>query len=60
MWDVLDKKVRKYNISSRETLKGALIQAWSEITPDITENLVKSMPRRLAAIIEDKDEPITY
>ncbi|GBP03423.1 Transposable element Tcb1 transposase [Eumeta japonica] len=60
IWDVLDKKVRKYDISSRETLKTALIRAWSEITPDITENLVNSMPRRLQAVIDAQGGPTKY
>lgn len=54
-------KKKKSKIShSRETLKTALTQAWSEITPDITENLVKSMTRRLAAVIEVHGEPTKY
>ena len=60
VWYVLDKKVRKYNISSRETLKAALIQAWLEITANITEHFARSMPRRLAAVIEAKDGLTKY
>lgn len=60
IWDVLEKKVRKYNTTSRETLKTALIRAWAEITPDITENLVNSMPRRLQAVIDAQGGPTKY
>lgn len=60
IWDVLEKKVRKYEISGRESLKTALNRAWAEITPEITENLVNLMPRRLKAVIVAEGGPTKY
>lgn len=60
IWDVLEKLVRKYDIKSRESRKTGLVRAWKEITPDITENFVMSMPRRLQSVIDAQGGPTKY
>jgi transposase len=60
IWDEVERKLRKYHISNKKTLKEALIKAWAEITPEITRNLVLSMPRRLQAVIDAEGGPTRY
>lgn len=60
LWDILERLVRKKDISSRETLKNALLEAWKEIPSTTTENLVASMPRRLQAVIDANGGPTKY
>ena len=52
LWHQVDRLVRKKKISNAKDLKSALQEAWLEITPRETKNLVESMPRRLQAVID--------
>lgn len=60
LWDVLERRIRKRTITSKETLKTALKEEWQSILPNITEKLVESMPRRLCAVIKAKGYPTKY
>lgn len=60
LWEHLDKKIRERNISSKTDLKVALREEWSKISPDVTQNLVDSMHRRLAAVIKSKGKQTKY
>ena len=56
LWLILDGKVRKRQVKPKnlEELMGMLQYEWSQIGPEIIQNLVNSMPRRCAAVIEAK------
>lgn len=54
LWAHLENKIRKLKCSSKTQLVENLRKCWSEITPDFTNKLVESMPRRLQAIINAK------
>ncbi|VVC36816.1 Ribonuclease H-like domain [Cinara cedri] len=60
LWDYLDRKIRDYNISSKETLKKTLEEEWNKITAETTRHLVYSMSKRLEAIIRFKGYPTKY
>jgi len=60
VWDILEKRIRKHVISSKESLKTALMTEWDQIGANETENLVKSMGRRLQAVIDAKGGPTKY
>lgn len=60
VWDLLEKRIRKHRITSKESLKSALKDEWGEIDPNETNNLVKSMRRRLEAVIKAKGGPTKY
>uniref|UniRef100_A0A0K8UV17 Transposable element Tc1 transposase n=1 Tax=Bactrocera latifrons TaxID=174628 RepID=A0A0K8UV17_BACLA len=60
IWDLLEKRIRKHRISSKESLKAALSTEWAKITENDIRNLVKSMPRRLQAVITAKGGPTKY
>lgn len=60
IWDEMERRIRKFHITDRNSLKDALERAWNEITPEITENLVSSMPKRLQAVIDSKGGPTKY
>ncbi|GFS70153.1 tc1-like transposase protein [Trichonephila clavipes] len=60
LWNSLDLKIRKRKISSKSALKQALIEEWSNTDPTVTENLIKSMPARLQAVIDAKGMHTKY
>jgi len=60
VWDYLDKKIRSHAITSKESLKNALMEEWRKIPQNYTEKLVDSMPRRLEEVIKQKGNPTKY
>lgn len=60
LWSLLEVKLRKLKCSSRRELIDNLQKCWLEITTETTENLVKSMPRRLQAVVNAKGGPTKY
>ena len=60
LWDELDQRDRKNKISNKEYLKRALLEEWNEISADVTQNLVSSMPRRIQSILNAKGGPTKY
>lgn len=52
LWGELKRRIKKYNIKSKDDLKEALVKEWNNFTPAYTKKLVESMPRRLEAVIE--------
>lgn len=60
VWDLLDKRIRKHKISSKESLKNALSMEWQKISQNDTTRLVRSMRRRLQAVIDAGGGPTKY
>lgn len=60
LWDHLDRKVREREIRNKNDLIIALQEEWTKISPDVTQNLVDSIPRRLEAIIKNKGSHTKY
>lgn len=59
-WDILKRKVGAKKARNTDELKTALEEAWGEISPGETKNLVSSMPRRLQAVIDANGGPTKY
>lgn len=60
LWDALDKRIRTHDIGSKAQLKQALTEEWAKIGPELTTNLVTSMPNRLKEVIKRKGFPTHY
>ena len=62
LWDELDRKVRKHKPlpKNQDDLWQILQNEWLKLDESIYKNLVDSMPRRIAAVIEDKGIPTKY
>lgn len=62
LWDVLERKVRKHKPHPKNLneLMVILEEKWYEIEPEILENLVESMPRRIQAVIDSNGNPTKY
>ncbi|GFS52842.1 transposable element Tc1 transposase [Trichonephila inaurata madagascariensis] len=60
LWEEVDRRVRQQAISSKETLRKAIEHAWAQISPEMTKNLVMSMPNRMQAVIASKGGPTKY
>lgn len=60
LWDVLEKRLRKHNITSKTHLKELPVSEWQLIGSDVTRKLVNSMPNRLKEVIRLKGFPTKY
>lgn len=60
LWDYLDRQIRKKNISNRNEFWEELQKQWNMIPEDVCANLVSSMRRRCAAVIEAKGYATKY
>ena len=62
LWNELDKKVRSHKPlpKNKEELWQILQKEWVKLEKDMYKNLVDSMPRRIAAVIENKGYPTKY
>ena len=60
LWEILDRKIGDQSFSKKDNLKVAIEEAWEKIQPEETKSLVKSMPRRLEAVIQAKGGQTKY
>lgn len=62
LWDELDRKVRKHKPlpKNQDDLWQILQNEWLKLDESIYKNLVNSMSRRIAAVIENKGNPTKY
>lgn len=60
LWDLLERKIRKHSITSKEMLKNVIIEEWTKISEEETSKLVKSMPKRLTEVLQRKGYPTSY
>lgn len=60
LWDMLEKKIRTHQITSKTMLKEVMEQEWGNITSAETTKLVQSMPKRLAEVLRRKGYPTSY
>ncbi|GFX79451.1 transposable element Tcb2 transposase [Trichonephila clavipes] len=60
LWDYLDRQIRKQEIKTKNDLEKSLLEEWQKIPSFVTQNLVKSVPSRLRAVIKAKGDPKNY
>ena len=60
LWSILDMKTSTRNVNTEAELFECLKKAWNELSLDLLNALVESMPSRCAAIIEAKGGPTKY
>ncbi|GFW73056.1 transposable element Tcb1 transposase [Trichonephila clavipes] len=60
LWDYLDRQIRTLEIKTKNDLKKALLEKWQKIPSFVTQNLVKSVPSRLRAVIKAKGYPTNF
>ncbi|GFS92571.1 retrovirus-related Pol polyprotein from transposon 17.6 [Trichonephila clavipes] len=56
LWSQLEKAVHEHEITNKEVLKKVLREEWAKLSVETTKTLVESLPRRLQAVIQAKDE----
>ncbi|GBM03065.1 hypothetical protein AVEN_14571-1 [Araneus ventricosus] len=56
----LEVRVRKHNIKTKSELKTVMMEEWMNIDAEITKKLVKSIPKRLKAVVDAKGYPTKY
>lgn len=60
VWSNLKAKLDCFIITSKAMLRIKIQEVWSQIAPDYLESLVNSMPRRIAAVLQNRGGPINY
>lgn len=60
LWDHIEREIRKEGFSGISGLESRIKTVWKAISPDVTRNLVRSMPRRLEAVIKANGGPTKY
>ena len=52
LWDEIDRRIDRIEVKTIEQLKAKIKEVGNLLQPEITQKLVKSMPRRLQQVIE--------
>lgn len=60
IWDHIDREIRKHRVPNKNVLKERILEAWNNIPPEVTKNLVNSMQKRCQAVILSKGGPTNY
>ncbi|GFX04849.1 transposable element Tcb1 transposase [Trichonephila clavipes] len=60
LWDLRERKIRKYNVSSKDMLKSVLKDEWEKISAEEKTKLVNSMSERLQEVLERRGYPTSY
>lgn len=60
LWSELERRISKQTFKNVSELKDGLQHAWNSIEPEICQNLVSSMTRRLEAVVQAKGNPTKY
>ena len=62
LWEHLKRQLRKYSNPPRgaHELWDRLVDEWNEIGPEVCQNLIESMPRRIQAVIKAKGGHTKY
>ncbi|GBO40077.1 Transposable element Tc1 transposase [Araneus ventricosus] len=60
IWRELGVRVRKHDIKTKSELKTVMMEEWMNIDAEITKKLVKSIPKRLKAVVDAKGYPTKY
>lgn len=61
LWMLVKRKVRNYKPKNMQELMYFIKRIWvMEVTPDLCNRLVSSMPKRLELVIKNKGYPIKY
>lgn len=60
LWEELARRVYQQKFNTLNQLKEALLEAWNSIEPEVCQNLVKSIPKRLQAVLENKGYATKY
>ena len=59
VWAIIYEKLRGQEFDNIEDLKMAVIKVWREIYSKICQKMMRSIPHRLKAVINNKGEQIT-
>lgn len=60
LWEELEKRIRKVNITSKAQLQRVISEEWKKIGEEVTKKLVFSMNKRLKEVIKRKGYPTKY
>jgi hypothetical protein len=62
LWEHLKRQLRKYDNPPRgaHELWDRLVDEWNEIAPEVCQNLIESMPRRIEAVIKANGDHTKY
>ncbi len=60
MWGILKQKVEKHHVSNIQQLRDVTMEEWKRMPATTYAALVKSMPRRIKAELDNNSAPTKY
>lgn len=60
LWEIVNTKINRENCTTKVALFEAIKVAWYSISADVIGNLISSMPKRCAAVIQSKGFATKY
>ncbi len=62
LWDVVEREIRIMDVQppNLQQLRDAIMSIWTKISEECFQHLVKSMPRRIKAVLNSKGGPTRY
>ncbi|CAH2004254.1 unnamed protein product [Acanthoscelides obtectus] len=60
LWGLLKRKIRRHTFKNKEDLKRRLREEWNALTYEECNKLVRSLPKRISAVIKAKGGTTKY
>ncbi len=60
LWDIVKRKMKNKRQKNADELKATVKETWTSIPPQQCHKLITSMPRRIEAVIQEKEAPTKY
>lgn len=60
LWEIEDRKIQRENSKGKESLFEQIGAAWKNISMEVLNNLIESMPRRCRAVIKNNGYATKY
>ena len=59
VWAILRQRLGVNDFATTEKLKKGIIREWAKFTPELCQNLISSIGRRLKAVVKKNGEQVT-
>ena len=60
LWSILKRWVDKQKPTNSDKLQTLIMQEWAAISQDVAQNVIDSMPRRIAEVLKKKGKHCKY
>jgi len=60
LWDVVEREILDVHPTNLHQLQDAILSIWANISKELFQHLVESMPRRIKAVLKAKGAQTQY